>query len=128
MWKINKNLIITKKDLEEDNKYIYEVDRYGQFLFPSWVLKLDLTDNALYVYIEILNRLLSLSIKNNWIDKDDKAYIYYDGEELQKKLIGNNIIFKPEEDIGKILDLLINRGFILREKTNKYYFRHIKFM
>lgn len=128
MREINKNLIITKKDLEEDNKYIYEVDRYGQFLFPNWVLELGLTDSPLYVYIEMLNKLLSSSIKNNWIDKGNKVYIYYDSKELQKNLIKNNTIFKPGENIDKILDLLTDRGFVLKEKTNKYYFRHIEFM
>ena len=127
MWKINENIIITKKNLEEDNQYLYEVDRYGQFLFPSWVLKLGLIDNSLYVYIEMLHKLLSLSIKNNWVDKDDKVYIHYESEELKKKLIKNNIIFNSEEGIDKNLDLLIDKGFILKEETNKYYFRHITF-
>ncbi|WP_028856028.1 replication initiator protein A [Psychrilyobacter atlanticus] len=127
MWKIDKNLIITKKDLEEDNKYIYEVDRYGQFLFPNWVLKLGLIDNSLYVYIEMLHKLLSSSIKNNWVDKDNKVFIYYDNEELKKNLIENNITFNPEEDLDNILNLLIDREFILKEETNKYYFRHITF-
>lgn len=127
MLEINKNIIITKKDLEEDAKYRYEVDRYGQFLFPNWVLNLGLLDNSLYIYIEMLSRLLTLSIKNNWIDKDGKVYIYYSNEELERNLSKNDIIFNSEEDIRKNIIFLIDSGLILKEEINKYYFNHIKF-
>ena len=127
MLEINKNIIIAKKDLEEDAKYKYEVDRYGQFLFPNWVLNLGLIDNPLYIYIEMLTRLLTLSIKNNWIDKDSNVYIYYSNEELERNLSKNDIIFKSEEDIRKNIIFLIDKGLILKEEINKYYFNHIKF-
>lgn len=131
MTEINKNIIITRKDLEDSEKYKYEVDRYGQFLFPNWVLNLGLSEDPLYIYIEMLSRLLTLSIKNNWIDKDDKVYIYYSNKELEKNLNRNDIFFNSEQEITKNIIFLIEKGLILKEEMtgekNKYYLNRIKF-
>lgn len=131
MSEINKNIIITRKDLEDGEKYKYEVDRYGQFLFPNWVLNLGLSEDPLYIYIEMLSRLLTLSIKNNWVDKDDKVYIYYSNKELEKNLNRNDIFFNSEQEITKKIFFLIEKGLILKEEMtgekNKYYLNRIKF-
>lgn len=131
MSEINKNIIITREDLEDGEKYKYEVDRYGQFLFPNWVLNLGLSESPLYIYIEMLSRLLTLSIKNNWIDKDDKVYIYYSNKELEKNLNRNDIFFNSEQEITKKIFFLIEKGLILKEEMtgekNKYYLNRIKF-
>lgn len=131
MLEINKNIIITKKDLEKNAEYKYEVDRYGQFLFPKWLFNLGLLENPLYLYIEMFSRLLTMSIKNNWVEKDDKVYIYYSNKELEKNLSGNDTFFNSEEDIKKNIIFLIDKGFIIKEETigekNKYYFNRIKF-
>lgn len=116
--------IVTEDILKENKKYKYEVDKYGRFLFPSWILDLGLFDDSLYIYIEMLAKLINSSIKEGWIDNNHNAYIYYTKEELKKDLEKKDIIFKSEENFNKSLKILFNRNFIVADKSklDKYYF------
>ena len=129
MVEINENILITKKNLEGDEIYRCEVDRYGQFLFPKWILEIGLVGDPLYVYIEMIERLETLSIKNNWVDSDGKVYILYGNEEMEETLNKDKILLNSKNDIKQSINFLLGKKFILKKEAideeNKYFFKAI---
>ena len=63
------------------NRY-YQVP---QELFESPLYKENLNSDSKILYAFLLDRL-SLSIKNHWVDKEDRIYLIFTREEVQEKL------------------------------------------
>lgn len=72
----------------------------------------EISMSAKLLYMLLLDRV-SISIKNNWVDEDDKVFIYYTQEEAMKKLnFGNkkvSSLFKELDENGVITR--IKNGF-----------------
>ena len=77
-----------------ENKY-YQIP---QELFESSLYKDKLNSDSKILYAFIIDRL-TLSQKNNWIDKENNIYLIFTRQEVQKKLglsenvIGKDLIF-----------------------------------
>ena len=56
-----------------------------QELFESPLYKDNLNSDSKILYAFLLDRL-SLSIKNHWVDKEDRIYLIFTREEVQEKL------------------------------------------
>lgn len=87
--------------------------------YPRFLLNLDLNETARLIYILLLDRA-RLSLKNNWVDEQGKAYVFYTIRELAEDCR------KSEMTVKNALADLQSHGLIRRQRhggrtANKIY-------
>lgn len=89
--------------------------------YPRFLLNLDLNETARLIYILLLDRA-RLSLKNNWVDEQGKAYVFYTIRELAEDC------HRSEMTVKNALADLQSHGLIRRQRqgsrtANKIYVR-----
>lgn len=89
--------------------------------YPRFLLNLDLNETARLIYILLLDRA-RLSLKNDWVDEQGKAYVFYTIRELAEDC------HKSEMTVKNALADLQSHGLIRRQRqgsrtANKIYVR-----
>ena len=89
--------------------------------YPRFLLKIDLSETARLIYILLLDRA-RLSLKNDWVDEQGKAYVFYTIRELAEDC------HKSEMTVKNALTDLQSHGLIRRQRqgnrtANKIYVR-----
>lgn len=107
--KINKKLDYHYQGNTEDTVFF----KMPKILFLGDEFK-DLSMSAKLLYMLLLDRV-SMSSQNNWVDKDNKVFIYYTQNEVMKKL---NFSSKKVSNLFKELENVFseNNGIIKRVK------------
>ena len=80
--------------MDENTKFDYyygiEADQFSFYRVPRLLVKdsrfRELSSDAKLLYGLMLDRM-SLSMKNNWHDEENRAYIYYTMENIMEDLI-----------------------------------------
>ena len=69
------------------------------YQFPKWLLTLDLNSDSKLLYMILLDRY-KLSLKNGWIDDDNRVYMIYTRSEAMEMLrIGNKKCVKLFDEL-----------------------------
>ena len=89
--------------------------------YPRFLLNSDLNETARLIYILLLDRA-RLSLKNDWVDEQGKAYVFYTIRELAEDC------HKSEMTVKNALADLQSHGLIRRQRqggctANKIYVR-----
>ena len=93
------------------------------YQFPKWLFTLDISSDSKLLYMLLLDRY-KLSLKNNFIDENNRVYIFYSRDSVEKEL---NIshptcinLFKQLKTIGLLEEKKQGRG-----KANIIYLKSI---
>lgn len=93
--------------------------------FPRWLFEVDIQNDGKLLYMLLRDRL-SLSIKNEWFDKEGRPYIIYKRESVQRILhIGDKKctrLFDQLKENDLIIDKSIGQG-----KANHIYIKMPKY-
>lgn len=89
--------------------------------YPRFLLNTDLSETARLIYILLLDRA-RLSLKNDWVDEQGKAYVFYPIRELAEDC------HRGEITVKNALADLQSHGLIRRQRqgsrtANKIYVR-----
>lgn len=89
--------------------------------YPRFLLTVDISETAKLVYILLLDRA-RLSLKNDWVDEQGKAYVFYPIRELAEDS------HRSEMTVKNALADLQSHGLIRRQRqgrqtANKIYIR-----
>lgn len=90
-------------------------------VYPRFLLNTDLSETARLIYILLLDRA-RLSLKNDWVDEQGKAYVFYPIRELAEDC------HRGEMTVKNALADLQSHGLIRRQRqgsrtANKIYVR-----
>lgn len=93
------------------------------YQFPKWLFTLDISSDSKLLYMLLLDRY-KLSLKNNFIDENNRVYIFYSRDSVEKEL---NIshptcinLFKQLKTVGLLEEKKQGRG-----KANIIYLKSI---
>ena len=109
---------MAKHDVEFDYFHGYESEQFAFYRIPKVLFTddyfKDLSSDAKVLYGLMLDRM-SLSIKNNWIDEEDRVYIIFTLEQVMQYMnCGKNkgVKILAELDTGKGIGLIesVKRG------------------